>query len=207
MNLYFHLNSIFCFQLKPAGDIVTFNLDEGVNVQATRSTLCSTSPVFAAMLNGDFLESQQHIIQLKDVKASTLVSLLRIVELGYVPVSWPELCLSDTFDLLSLLDKFLVPGVDEMVTLLLNQFLSAHTVTELYLQASTLTQQEHIERIRMGALQFILSGEMAIGTRERLFRQLLDSQYSTQFIDDIANILEGKLNSRKGTSGSLSINS
>ena len=60
---------------------------EGKNLHVHRTMLSLISPVFKAMLNGDFLERKQNVIKLKDKKYDEMVEFLQCIYPPWKPIS------------------------------------------------------------------------------------------------------------------------
>lgn len=62
---------------KPSvSSVVTFELDDGTAVKACKQVLCQYSPVFFAMLEGNFSESNKRRVRLRDTSRDSLKTLI-----------------------------------------------------------------------------------------------------------------------------------
>ncbi|KAK3919634.1 Armadillo repeat-containing protein 5, partial [Frankliniella fusca] len=175
-----------------SGDVIFLKLDSGNAVSVNKGELCEESPMFTAMLTGNFNEKGKQFVTMKDVSEeclSVLLSLLRA----------PNNCLCclwhhDTnfaFEILKLADRFILPKVvDKVLSWLVDQ-LSPEVVCSFYFQAQNL---RHVlstsEMLSTKALHFALSKEVDRKKRHEIFSDILKSDYRRQFIDDLIILIK-----------------
>ncbi|XP_067005587.2 armadillo repeat-containing protein 5 [Anabrus simplex] len=174
-------------------DGLSLILDDGSKVSTNKNLLCLCSPVFDAMLQGSFMESSQQSVRLQHVSYSCVVHLLYIMRLGRVPHCLPGLNLSTAMELLVTLDKFLVPGCDQLAELIIRQFLKPKTVSCMYQHMSEMGNLIYCNYIRTRTVEFILAAEITSKDRLNIFNELTETVYPHQALEDVFHLLQEKL--------------
>ena len=77
----------------PSADL-TINCDSET-FRVHKYFLCSKSPVFSAMLNSDMREAREGEINIRDMKSSTLSSMIHYIYTGELADGWQDLDIED----------------------------------------------------------------------------------------------------------------
>lgn len=92
--------------------MVTFELDDGTTVKACKRILCQCSPVFSAMLEGNFSESSKKQIRLRNTSRDGLKTLI----LAASGVAFENRNIESLLDAVLLADYFLMPDLIDTLT-------------------------------------------------------------------------------------------
>ncbi|XP_012526737.1 armadillo repeat-containing protein 5 isoform X2 [Monomorium pharaonis] len=91
---------------------VTFELDDGTTIEACKQVLCQNSPVFFAMLEGNFSESNKRRIRLRNTSRDGLKTLI----LATNKVKLENRSIESLLDAVLLADYFLMPDLIDTLT-------------------------------------------------------------------------------------------
>ncbi|XP_069694987.1 armadillo repeat-containing protein 5 [Periplaneta americana] len=174
-------------------DVISLLLDDGNSVQISRNYLSSQSPVFEAMFRGGFKESSEDRISLPGISHSCLINLLRVMKLGHVPLSFPDIDLSTSLELAAVLDRFLMPGSEQVTDMIVNRFLSTSTATEIYNRCVEAGDVSHFHNLRYNTVRFLLTSNACSGRIDEMFKEFLQSSHKKQLLTDITDILQERL--------------
>lgn len=173
---------------------IAFLLDNGETVMANKAFLSENSPVFEAMLRGNFMESAQKYISLTGISADTFIHLMFIMKLGYIPLYLPSIDLLSSLELLLMLDRFLIPGCEDLTVVIIQQFLQPETACDMYSSANEYSDLLKVfHDIRVKTIEFLLAADMNIVKRKEIFSSLLNASCSSQVQEDIFCLLLKKL--------------
>lgn len=92
--------------------IVTFELDDGTTVDASRRILCQRSDAFSAMLEGNFSESGKRRVRLRNASRDGLNTLI----LAASGSAYKHRSIESLLDAVLLADKFLMPDLSDALT-------------------------------------------------------------------------------------------
>ncbi|XP_026284866.1 armadillo repeat-containing protein 5 [Frankliniella occidentalis] len=173
-------------------DLILLKLDNGATVPVKKGELCEESPMFTAMLTGNFNENGKNCVPIKDVSEEYLSVLLSLMRA-------PTHCLcclwcrdiNFAFEILKLADRFILPKVIDKVANWLVYRLTPDVVCSFYLQAQNL---RHVlsksEMLSRESLHFALSEVIDREKRHEIFSVLLNSDHKSQFIDDLTVLIK-----------------
>jgi hypothetical protein len=159
---------------------ITFLLDDESTVEADKSSLCAASEVFNSMLHGQFRESKENIIKLKDITKETLILLLiycnSYVNNNEVIVGKPDVtCVLDLF-LVS--DKFLIMDLNAVLLNYIKfNYFNADNFVKLYKWCNDRMDLPVNEVITLyeDACSYLLVGPMKHKKRIQIFNNLIKS--------------------------------
>jgi len=104
-------DEINCTKLSVSSTVI-FELDDGTTVKACKRILCQYSPVFSAMLEGNFIESSKRRIRLKDTSRDALKTLI----LATSGAKFENRSIESLLDAVLLADYFLMPDMVDLLT-------------------------------------------------------------------------------------------
>lgn len=182
---------------KVSDDAVFLVLDDGSSVQVSKMHLSSQSPMFEAMFRGDFKESNEDYVPLPGISHYCLINLLRIMKLGHVPSYIPGIDLGTSLELVAVLDRFLVPGCEQLTHMIVTRFLSHSTAVKIYFGCMEAGDVSHFHTLRLNTVRYVLTSSVTHRKTENMFQGLLCSPYRKQVLADITDILQDRLNSVK----------
>ena len=188
------MNVSFTFEFQASDDAVFLLLDDGSSVQVSKMHLSSQSPVFEAMFRGDFKESIEDNVPLPGISHYCLINLLRIVKLGYVPSYIPHIDLGTSLELVAVLDRFLIPGSEQLTEMIVTKFLSHSTAVKIYSSCMEAGDISYFRTLRCDTVRYMLTSFVAPRKIEKMFQGLLSSPYKKQVLADIMDILQDSLN-------------
>lgn len=91
---------------------VTFELDDGTTVDASRHILCQRSDAFSAMLEGNFSESGKRRVRLRNASRGGLITLI----LAASGAAYKHRSIESLLDAVLLADKFLMSDLSDSLT-------------------------------------------------------------------------------------------
>ena len=188
------MNVSFTFEFQASDDAVFLLLDDGSSVQVSKMHLSSQSPVFEDMFRGDFKESIEDNVPLPGISHYCLINLLRIVKLGYVPSNIPNIDLGTSLELVAVLDRFLIPGSEQLTEMIVTKFLSHSTAVKIYSSCMEAGDISYFRTLRCDTVRYMLTSFVAPRKIEKMFQGLLSSPYKKQVLADIMDILQDSLN-------------
>lgn len=175
-------------------DAVLLQLDDGNSVQVSKKHLSLLSPVFEAMFRGDFKESHEDRVPLPGISHYCLINLLRMKS-GYVPSYIPGIDLSKSLELIAVLDRFLVTGSEQVIEMIVCEFLSHSTAVDIYVRCVEAGSVSHFHKLRYDTVRYVLtSNSEPTKKTEKLFEDFLRCPYKKQLLTDITDIFQERLN-------------
>ncbi|XP_041979106.1 uncharacterized protein LOC121733072 [Aricia agestis] len=176
----------------PESDIVTFLLDDLSTVKTSKSFLCENSEVFSAMLMGQFKESSEKTVQLKNVSQSALKYLITLLQFGLhestgdIEIFPITKKLATSLEVLLLVDRFLFDKLKDLLRSAIVQFqLTPETADKIYIWSL----EEGMGFLCVEAVAYILTGKMKDNERLRLFNNILQLEYKNQWLEDIKGMI------------------
>ena len=184
--------SIVFNELQLSDDKIFLQLDDGSAVKASKSYLSQQSPVFEAMFRGDFKESQEECVPLPGISLDCLVNVFRILKHGGVPEVLPGITLSLSLDLVAMLDRFLIPGSQDVNQMIIRRFLTVGTALDIYVRCIEAGDIRHFHELRRQTVKFIImSGDKTDNVK--LYKDILQNPYKLEVLTDMIDELEGRL--------------
>jgi hypothetical protein len=150
--------------------------------------------MFDAMFGGDFKESGEDYVPLPGISHYCLTNLLHIVKLGYVPSYIPNIDLGTSLELVAVLDRFLIPGSEQLTEMIVGRFLSHSTAVKIYSRCMEAGDVSHFHTLRHETVRYMLTSKVAHRKTEKMFHGLLRSSYKKQVLADITDVLQDRLN-------------
>lgn len=174
-------------------NLVTFILDDGVTVSVDKEFLSEKSEYFSTLLYGQFRESQQDEIALKNVDSRLFKCLLNLLncDLKNTVLLKIDEDLRSLLDLILLADRFLFVDLCNSLAECVEKFhMTTTTVSQIY--QWSLGTGTNILRVETVAYALVVN----ISNDERflMFKDLFDLGYSEQLVEDIRKLLERFLN-------------
>lgn len=173
--------------------VVTFKLDDGSLVAADRDFLSIKSDYFNTLLCGDFKESQEAEIALKNVDEKTFKCLLNLLNCNVNRglLLKVNLDLTTLLDVILLADKYLLADLCSSLTESVEKFrITSRTVPRIY-QWSV---ESGTNILRVETIAYALVANIGDNERFSMFRNLFDLGLSEQLVEDIHKLLERFLN-------------
>lgn len=174
-------------------NLVTFLLDDGVTVSVDKQFLSEKSEYFNTLLYGQFVESQQDEIALKNVDSRLFKCLLNLLncDLKNNVLLKIDEDLKSLLDLILLADRFLFADLCNSLTDCVEKFhMSTKTVSQIY-QWSVGTGTNIL---RVETVAYALVVNISDNERFLMFKDLFDLGCSEQLVEDIRKLLERFLN-------------
>uniref|UniRef100_A0A1B6E3H4 BTB domain-containing protein n=1 Tax=Clastoptera arizonana TaxID=38151 RepID=A0A1B6E3H4_9HEMI len=175
---------------------LVFLLDDGSTVSANKTSLCNLSPYFEAMFRGGFKESEQTSIRLCDISAECLTSFLRIAD-TYCECILPK-DVNTLLELVVATDRFLVSDMAaKILSIIMNYNLNYKTAHIIFNWAvENGFKLDCTADVAINVIKFILYAEMCPKKRVEGMSLVLESKYSTVFVNDMVELLEAELSRR-----------
>ncbi|XP_052741286.1 armadillo repeat-containing protein 5 isoform X2 [Bicyclus anynana] len=173
-------------------DIVTFKLDDSSTVKANKLFLCQHSEVFSAMLMGQFKESIEKCVQIKNVSKPALEYLFTLLQCGLNnPKNDIEIFplaeeLETNLEVLLLTDRFLFEKLKEFLSSAILQFhLGPETADKIYIWSL----RDGMGFLCVESVAYLLTGHMSEEDRVKSFQNILNLEYKDQLLEDIKSML------------------
>ncbi|XP_034832431.1 armadillo repeat-containing protein 5 [Maniola hyperantus] len=173
-------------------DIVTFQLDDLSTVKANKIFLCQHSDVFSAMLMGQFKESVEKCVRIKNVSKPALEYLFTLLQCGLNnPKSEIEIFplaeqLETNLEVLLLADRFLFEKLKELLSSAILQFqLSPDTADKIYIWSLS----DGMGFLCVESVAYLLTGQMSEDERYKSFENILNLEYKDQWLEDIKSMI------------------
>ena len=174
-------------------------VDHGQILDVNRSVLVGASGVFDAMLSGQFIESNLSEVRIKCTSFRSLQSLVHhLYGCHWCPTMMnasPQVLL----ELTSLTDKYLLTEFNQSVFHeIVRRCSRPDLVVDIY-QESLLKEYlvpgvaAEEKQLNVCAIFQLLVGQMELKERGQVFRQLLTSKLSADFLEDIRQCVREKL--------------
>jgi len=179
-------------------DNISLVLDDGREVTANKEILSTSCPVFAAMFSGSFSESGQSSIPMPHISYSALSCLIHYLYSCLLCKHYSDLSIPVLLELVSLSDQYLLPDLNQAVChSIIKRFVSGPHLVDLYRLALQkkypITCGGIPSNLAQATLCTLLVGDMATRDRVGLVRQLVSSELSGDFLDDVGKMLREKL--------------
>jgi hypothetical protein len=184
---------VFSLKFQASDDAVFLQLDDGNSLQVSKKRLSLLSPVFEAMFRGDFKESQEDCVPLPGISHYCLINLLRMKS-GYVPSHIPGIDLSNSLELIAVLDRFLITGSEQVTEMIVRKFLSHSTAVDIYVRCVEAGSVSHFLTLRYDTVRYMLTSNAEPSKTEKLFEDFLQCPYKKQVLTDITDIFQERLN-------------
>lgn len=170
-------------------NVVTFKLDDGSFVAADRNFLSGKSDYFNTLLCGQFKESQETEIALRNVDEKTLKCLLNLLNCNVdrSMLLKVDLDLATLLDVILLADKYLLVNLCSSLTESVEKFrITSRTVPRIY-QWSV---ESGTNILRVETIAYALVANIGDNERFMMFKNLFDLGLSEQLVEDIHKLLE-----------------
>ncbi|CAH2262845.1 jg9219 [Pararge aegeria aegeria] len=173
-------------------DIVTFQLDDSSTVKANKVFLCQHSEVFSAMLMGQFKESIEKCVQIKNVSKPALEYLFTLLQCGLnsskndIEIFPMAEELETNLEVLLLADRFLFDKLKEFLSSAILQFqLAPDTADKMYIWSL----RDGMGFLCVESVAYLLTGQMSEAERVKSFQNILNLEYKDQLLEDIKSML------------------
>lgn len=180
----------------PAKKNLTIKLDDQNTIRVNRELLADTSEVFGGMFGGKFAESSQSQVNLPVTGHHALLCLVHYL----YGCRWCTTILGMDakvlLELASLTDKYLLTDFNQSVSHeIVRRCLATDEVVNIYEES---LQKEYPvrgtdESLNVCATSYLLVGDVQPTRRAAIFRQLLKSKMSSDFLDDVNTTIRSKL--------------
>ncbi|KAL1516622.1 hypothetical protein ABEB36_000508 [Hypothenemus hampei] len=169
-------------------NIVTFEFDDGGLVMADRDFLAEKSEYFNGLLNGHFMEREQHQISLSRVESGDFQCLLYLLEnMKKTDIIEVDLELETLLNLIQLSDRYLLSDLCIFLTDAVQQFrLASETVPVIY----NWSVESGTNFLRIESVAYGLVAPMTEAERYSMFKNLFDLGYREHLVEDIENLLK-----------------
>ncbi|KAJ8679925.1 hypothetical protein QAD02_015712 [Eretmocerus hayati] len=167
---------------------VTFELDDGSTVDASRRLLCERSHAFSAMLEGSFLESGKRSVKLRKTSREGLNALL----LAVCGSELSDASIESLLDAVLLADKFLMADVSERLT----ESSMSKLNHETFCRAWSWARNNDCPELKTSCLKGFLTAEMTRAHRLSAFAHFEASQHFSEFLDDMRDVISNGLEQR-----------
>lgn len=169
----------------PMQSTVTFELDDGSTVEASRLLLCEKSDAFLAMLEGNFSESGKRRVKLSNASRQGLDTLLLAASGG----NFGDRSIESLLDAVLLADKFLMPEVSDQLTETSISKLSH----ENFSRAWSWARSNACHELKTSCVKTFLSAKMHNDERTAAFADFTQSEFFSELLEDIREIVVGVL--------------
>ena len=172
-------------------------VDDGQILDVNRSVLVNASGVFDAMLSGQFIESNLSEVRIKCTSFRSLQSLVHhLYGCNWCPTMMnasPQVLL----ELTSLTDKYLLTEFNQSVFHeIVRRCGRMDQVVDIYQESllkEYLVPGAEEKQLNVCAILQLLVGQMELKERGQVFRQLLTSKLSADFLEDVKQCVREKL--------------
>lgn len=176
---------------------VSFRLDDDSVVSLNKDRLSSESPVFRAMLFGDFKEKSLTEIRLTGITSDCLKLLHHCSAHKYCrcPTKVPLHVLLES---IVQADRFLIDGL-QLLPILLNYTFTCDNCCEIYVWSHEilLTSTSLTETLRSKILDYLFSGRIDFENRCKTIKCMLETEYATEIVQHIRTIIKEKIEADK----------
>jgi hypothetical protein len=177
-----------------SNDAVFLQLDDGNSVQVSKKHLSLLSPVFDAMFRGDFRDAHKDSVQLREISHWCLTSLVHMTT-GCSLSHIPGIDLSKSLQLISVLDRLLVAGGEDLIDMIVQDFLSHNTAVDIYIRCMETDSVPHFHTLRYATVRYMLTSYSESSKKtEKLIEDFLHCPYKKQVLTDITDIFQERLN-------------
>lgn len=169
-------------------NLVTFKLDDGSLIASDRDFLSGKSDFFNTLLCGQFKESHQDEIDLRNVDEKTFKCLLNLLNCNVKPsvLMKLDLDLTTLLDVILLADKYLLVDLCSSLTESVEKFrMSPKTIPRIY-QWSV---ESGTNILRVETIAYALVANVGDNERFLMFKNLFDLGFSEQLVEDIRKLL------------------
>jgi hypothetical protein len=122
------------------------------------------------------------------------INLLHIVKLGHVPSHIPNIDLETSLELIAVLDRFFIPGSEQLTEMIVTKFLSHNTTVKIYSSCMEAGDISYFHILRCDTVRYMLTSNIELRKTEKMFQCLLCSPYKADFSTDIMDILQDRFN-------------
>lgn len=173
---------------KLSTNLVTFKLDDGSVISTNRDFLSEKSDFFNTLLCGQFKESCQNEISLRNVDEKTFKCLLNLLNcnLDRSVLLKVDLDLATLLDVILLADKYLLVDLCNSLIETVEKFrMSPKSIPRIY-QWSV---ESGTNILRIETIAFALVANIADNERFLMFKNLFDLGLSKELVGDIRKLL------------------
>lgn len=169
-------------------NVVCFKFDDGICINVDREFLSDKSDYFNRLLLGNFRESRQKEIVLRNVRGETFSCLLSLL---FDNISRKELMdfsldLDTMLELIELTERYLLVELNVFLTECVEaQYMTKGNVPSIYLWSI----ESGTNILRVESVAFAIVGTISDQERLKMFEKFFDLGYSKQFVDDLKNLL------------------
>jgi len=193
-----------CLYQAPDGkgqNCVIFQLDDKTTLAADKEKLSSGSDFFAAMFaGGHFSESGQASVRLANAGRGSLTLVMHRLHGCRWCSAFAKATSEDLLDLVALTDQYLLSELNlEAAEEVVRRCMDPGQVVRVYERSLqrrypvTARDSSAESSLAVCAVSYLLVGTMSHARREELFRQLMASNMSSDFADDVAKTLRAQL--------------
>lgn len=179
------LNNESCYKHIPRRSTVTFELDDGSTVEASRRLLCEKSDAFFSMLEGNFSESGKRRVKLTNASREGLDTLL----LAANGACFGDRSIESLLDAVLLAEKFLMPEVSDQLT----ESSISKLSHENFSRAWSWARSNACHELKASCVKTFLTVSMDNEQRCRAFRDFEQSEFFGEFLEDIREIVVAAL--------------
>ncbi|KYM95607.1 Armadillo repeat-containing protein 5 [Cyphomyrmex costatus] len=165
---------------------VILELDDGTTVKACKEVLCQYSPVFSAMLEGHFKESNKKLIQLRNMSRNALKTLI----LAMSDDKFKNRNIESLLEAVLLADYFLMPNVliDLLTETSINK-LNHETVCRAWCWA----RKHSCHEFRSFCVKKFLTTKMSLSETIRTFHDFYTTNAFDEFLCEIRDLITDEL--------------
>ncbi|EGI67349.1 PREDICTED: armadillo repeat-containing protein 5-like [Acromyrmex echinatior] len=175
--------------MKPSiklSSIVILELDDGTTVKACRQTLCHYSPVFSAMLEGHFRESNKRLIRLRNMSRNALKTLI----LATNDDRFKNRSIESLLEAVLLADYFLMPNF--LIELLTETSINKLN-HETFYRAWCWARKHSCHEFRSFCVKKFLTTKMSWSETMRTFHDFYTTNAFNEFLCEIRDIITDEL--------------
>ncbi|XP_011175415.1 armadillo repeat-containing protein 5 [Solenopsis invicta] len=160
---------------------VIFELDDGATIKACKQVLCQRSPVFSAMLEGNFSEANKRRVRLKDTSRNGLKTLI----LATNGVKFENRSIESLLDAVLLADYFLMP---DLINILTENSINKLNHENFY-RAWRWAKNHSCHEFRSYCVKSLLITKMSWSETMRTFREFSTANAFNEFLCEIRDII------------------
>lgn len=180
---------------------ITFSLDDGSIVPANKTSLCNNSPVFEAMLTGNFKESEQNEVKICDISEKCLQHFVKLID-TYCECILPD-DVNVLLELVSISDRYLVNKLTDSILLYTMNYKLNYKNCHIIFKWAKECKLPFSDKVSNDVIKYIFTSTISRKQLRKAIILMMDNTFKDGFIKDMIGLIssalyhESKIKSRK----------